>query len=167
MIKAVILCFILVNLSWALVMEEGNLYKEKKELMAIKNELNDFYETKEMEYQQRKTELENIHNKIKTDEENIIKVRDDNQKILDEINRVITSKAMLMYDKMKLSVVVNIFNEMIQNGEIEEVFDILIRLKDKRVMKILKKMDTKTATTLMKKMRIEKEKNKEKTKEGQ
>ena len=64
---------------------------------------------------------------------------------------------MKMYDKMKLGVVINVFNEMINNGEIDEVFDIMIRLKEKRVMKILKKFDTKTSTILMKKMRIYKE----------
>ena len=150
------------NLLFAVVMEEGNLYREKQELMEVKDELNEFYELKELEYQKQKAELESIHKKIKADEENIIKVRDENQKILDEINRVITSKAMTMYDKMKLSIAVNIFNEMIKNGEIDEVFDILIRLKEKRVMKILKKFDTKTATILMQKMRILKEEEKSK-----
>ena len=67
---------------------------------------------------------------------------------------------MLMYDKMKLGVVINVFNEMIRNGEIDEVFDILMRMKEKRVMKILKKFDTETSTLMMKKMRINKEKNK-------
>ena len=67
---------------------------------------------------------------------------------------------MLMYDKMKLGVVINVFNEMIRNGEIDEVFDIMTRMKEKRVMKILKKFDTKTSTILMKKMRINKEQNK-------
>jgi len=49
---------------------------------------------------------------------------------------------------------------MISNGEIDEVFDIMMRMKEKRVMKILKKFDTKTSTILMKKMRINKETNK-------
>ena len=60
---------------------------------------------------------------------------------------------------MKLGVVINIFNEMIENGQIDEVFDILIRMKEKRVMKILKKFDTATSTLIMKKMHINKEKN--------
>lgn len=154
MFKVVFISFLYVSFASAVVMQEGNLFKEKQELMEVKNELNDFYEAKEVEYQKRKAELESIHNNIKKDEENIIKVRDENQKILDEINRVITNKAMKMYDKMKLSVVVNIFNSMIKDGEIDEVFDIMIRMKDKRVMKILKKMDTQTSTILMKKMRI-------------
>lgn len=153
-IKLIILFTILINSSHAIVMQEGNLYREKQELMAVKNELNEFYEAKELEYQKQKAQLESIHNKIKEDEENIIKLRDENKKILDEINRVITTKAMKMYDKMKLGVVVNIFNEMIKDGQIDEVFDIMIRLKEKRVMKILKKLDTETSTILMKKMRV-------------
>lgn len=144
--------------SFAAVMQEGALYKEKQELMAVKDELNEFYELKELEYQKRKAELEKIHKQIKQDEENIIKVRDDNQKILDEINRTIVSKTMSLYDKMKLGVVVNVFNEMIKNGEIDEVFDIMIRMKEKRVMKIMKKLDTEVSTILMKKMREHKDK---------
>lgn len=155
--KITLIFLILINSSFAIVMQEGNLYREKQELMSVKNELNEFYEAKELEYQRQKAQLESIHNKIKAEEESIIKIRDENQKILDEINRVITSKAMKMYDKMKLGVIVNIFNEMIKEGEIDEVFDILIRMKDKRAMKILKKLDTETSTIIMKKMRILKE----------
>ncbi|MEA2050390.1 MAG: hypothetical protein U9O56_06655 [Campylobacterota bacterium] len=158
-IKLFIAFSIFFNISYAVVMQEGNLYKEKQELMAVKDELNEFYESKELEYQKRKAELENIHKKIKDDEENIIKTRDENQKILDEINRVITSKAMLMYDKMKVGVVVNVFKEMLKNDEIDEVFDILVRLKNKRAMVILKKLDTKVATELMKKMKHYKAEN--------
>ena len=160
MIKIIIGLLLCFNISYAVIMEEGSLYKEKQELMAVKDELNEFYESKELEYQKRKAELENIHKKIKDDEEHIIKARDEKQKILDEINRVISSKAMLMYDKMKVGVVVNIFKEMLKNDEFDEVFDIIVRLKNKRAMVILKKLDTKVATKLMQKMRSYKSENK-------
>jgi flagellar motility protein MotE (MotC chaperone) len=160
-IKILIFISLIINISFAnSIQSSGNIYKEKQELIAVKDELNEFYEIKELEYQQNKAQLERIQKVIKKDEQSIKNLRDENQKILDEINRVITSKAMLMYDKMKLGVAINIFNEMIKNGEIDEVFDILTRLKEKRVMKILKKFDTKTSTLLMKKMRIYKEETK-------
>ncbi|MEA3553110.1 MAG: hypothetical protein U9R39_01770 [Campylobacterota bacterium] len=155
--------FICSTLLTAAIMEEGSLFKEKQELMEIKDELNEFYEAKELDYQRSKAELEAMQKDIKIEELSIRTLRDENQKILDEIKRVISTKSMTMYDKMKLGVVVNIFNEMIKNGEINEVFDIMIRLKEKRVMKILKKFDTKTSTILMKKMRIKKEEDEKKT----
>ncbi len=139
------------------IQSSGVIYKQTQELISVKDELNEFYEIKELEYQKNKSQLEKIQKDIQKSEQSIQDIRDENQKILDEINRVITSKAMLMYDKMKLGVVINIFNEMIGNGEIDEVFDILIRMKEKRVMKILKKFETKISTLLMKKMRIYKE----------
>jgi len=142
------------TLSFSAIMQEGSLYKEKQELMTIKDELNDFYEMKELEYQKNKAELESIQKEIKSEEDNIKRLRDDNKKILDEINRTITTKSMLMYDKMKLGIVVNIFNQMIKDDQIDEVFDIMIRMKNKRVMKILKKFDTKISTIIMTKMRI-------------
>jgi len=159
-LKKILFSLLLVNQLFAINIQQGDLYKEKQELIAIKDELNEFYEKKELEYQKNKVQLENIQKDIKAAEANIQKLKDENQKTLDEINRVITSKAMTMYDKMKLGVVINIFNEMINNGKIDEVFDIMIRMNDKRVMKILKKLDTQTSTLLMKKMRIIKEETK-------
>lgn len=161
MVTKILLCtFLLLNLTHAASTKESSLYKEKQELLAVKDELNEFYEIKELEYQKNKSELEELQNNIKDSEKIILETKKSNQDILDEINRVITSKAMLMYDKMKLGVVINVFNEMIKNGEIDEVFDIMMRMKEKRVMKILKKLDTQTSTILMKKMRINKDKNK-------
>jgi len=155
MLHKIILSILFIStLSFGINVQESYLHKEKQELLDIKDELNEFYEQKELEYQKNKAELEKIQQEIKAVEENIKNLKEENQKVLDEINRVITSKAMNMYDKMKLGVVVNIFNEMIQDGKIDEVFDIMIRMKEKRVMKILKKVDTKTSTILMKKMRI-------------
>jgi hypothetical protein len=160
LIKIIISIFLLLNFSYSAVTKEGALYKEKQELLIVKDELNEFYEIKELEYQKNKAELEKLQKIIKSSENNIVKIKDSNQEILDQINRVITTKAMLMYDKMKLGVVVNVFKEMISNGEIDEVFDILMRMKEKRVMNILKKLDTQTSTVLMKKMRINKEQEK-------
>jgi len=157
LIKITLSLFLIFNFTHAITTKEGALYKEKQELLAVKDELNEFYEIKELDYQKNKAELEKLQKAIKLSENNILEIKKNNQEILDEINRVITTKAMLMYDKMKLGVVVNVFNEMINNGEIDEVFDIMMRMKEKRVMKILKKFDTKTSTILMKKMRINKQ----------
>jgi len=157
LIKITLSLFLIFNFTHAITTKEGVLYKEKQELLAVKDELNEFYEIKELDYQKNKAELEKLQKAIKLSENNILEIKKNNQEILDEINRVITTKAMLMYDKMKLGVVVNVFNEMINNGEIDEVFDIMMRMKEKRVMKILKKFDTKTSTILMKKMRINKQ----------
>jgi len=159
----IILFFILLtgNL-YAIKDTKSVYYKEKEELLAVKDELNEFYETKELEYQKNKAELERIQKDILKAEENIKKLKKQNDKTLQEIKREITSKAMRMYDKMKLGVVVNIFNEMIKNGKIDEVFDIMIRMKEKRLMKILKKLDTKTSTLIMKKLRILKEEEEQK-----
>jgi len=150
-------CILSYNVSFADTETKSLYFKEKQELLEVKDELNEFYETKELEYQRNKAELEKIHQAIKKSEASIKALKEENEKTLQEIRREITSKAMTMYDKMKLSVIVNIFNEMINNGEIDEVFDIMIRMKQQRVMKIMKKLDTKTSTLLMKKMRILKE----------
>ncbi len=163
-LKSVFFILFFVSQLFSINVQQGDLYKEKQELLNIKDELNEFYEKKELEYQKHKSQLEKIQKEIRANEANIKKLKEENKKILDEINRTITSKAMTMYDKMKLGVVINIFNEMINNGKIDEVFDIMIRMKEKRVMKIMKKLDTKTSTLLMKKMRIIKDQTNEEEK---
>ena len=75
------LLFVLLTFLNASLMQEGSLYKEKQELMEIKDELNDFYEAKELEYQRTKAELESIQKEIKKEELSIKNLRDENQKI--------------------------------------------------------------------------------------
>ncbi len=155
--KIIIICFSLFIFHFsslnASVMEEGEFYKEKQELELVKQELDEFYNKKENQYKKQKKELENILSNIEADKKTIEKVKLENQKILDEINRVIKSRAIVMYDKMKVKVVLDIFNKMVSDGKINEVFDIMIRLKQKRVLVLLKKFDVPTKTILMTKMK--------------
>ena len=163
-----ILIFLTVSISFsnAVLMEEGNLYKQKQELIEIRDELNEFYELKELKYQKEKSELEATLAEIKKEELVIKKLHDETKVILGEMRREIVTKSMMMYDKMKLGVVVNIFNEMIKDNELDEVFDILLRLKDKRVIQILKKLETKISTIIMKKMRVHKDRENKQKKKG-
>jgi len=163
-----ILIFLMISISFsnAVLMEEGNLYKQKQELIEIRDELNEFYELKELKYQKEKSELEATLAEIKKEELVIKKLHDETKVILGEMRREIVTKSMMMYDKMKLGVVVNIFNEMIKDNELDEVFDILLRLKDKRVIQILKKLETKISTIIMKKMRVHKDRENKQKKKG-
>ncbi|MDX9743375.1 MAG: hypothetical protein RBT59_06115, partial [Arcobacteraceae bacterium] len=63
------------------------------------------------------------------------------------------------YAKMKEKLVYQILQEKINNGNINEVFDIIVRLKEKKVMILMKMFDTKTATELMDRMKNYKDKN--------
>jgi flagellar motility protein MotE (MotC chaperone) len=155
-----------ISFSNAVLMEEGNLYKQKQELIEIRDELNEFYELKELKYQKEKSELEATLAEIKKEELVIKKLHDETKVILGEMRRELVTKSMMMYDKMKLGVVVNIFNEMIKDNELDEVFDILLRLKDKRVIQILKKLETKISTIIMKKMRVHKDRENKQKKKG-
>ena len=61
--KKILFLILLINQLYAINVQQGDLYKEKQELIAIKDELNEFYEKKELEYQKNKVELENIQKK--------------------------------------------------------------------------------------------------------
>jgi len=133
-------------------MQQGEFYKEKEELKQLKKELNNFYDKKELKYQKQKKELDSMLAKVQSEKLNIEKIKKENQKIKSEITREITSRSITMYDKMKVKVALNIFKKMVSDGKINEVFDIMLRLKQKRVLELLKKFDIPTKTIIMTKM---------------
>ena len=136
----------------AAIMQQGEFYKEKEELKQLKKELNNFYDKKELKYQKQKKELDSMLAKVQSEKLNIEKIKKENQKIKSEITREITSRSITMYDKMKVKVALNIFKKMVSDGKINEVFDIMLRLKQKRVLELLKKFDIPTKTIIMTKM---------------
>jgi hypothetical protein len=142
------------------VMQQGEFIREKGEIQKLKKDLDLFYKDKESGYKKQKDELTALDKEIKDKLDKIEAIKVENQKILDEIDRKIVDKSMLLYEKMKLKVVFNILKEKADSGNLNDVFDIMIRLKEKRVMELLKLFDTKTATELMDKMKNHKSKNK-------
>jgi len=141
--------FFLLHLSNAAVMQEGEFVKERMELEKLKKELDIFYKEKETQYKAQLAELQALDTQIKSNLQAIEDTKKANDKVLAEIELKIKSKAMNLYGKMKEKLVYKILQEKIDNGNINDVFDIIVRLKDKRVMKLMKMFDTKTSTELM------------------
>jgi molybdopterin converting factor small subunit len=137
----------------ASVMQEGEFYKEKQEIITLKQTLSDFFKKKEQEYEKQKKELKDILAKIEINKKDIQKLKKENEKIKNEITRKVVDKTIVYYDKMKVKVALNIFKKMIKDGKFNEVFDIIIRLKQKRVLILLKKFDVPTKTKIMEKMK--------------
>ena len=90
--------------------------------MELKKELNNFYKEKETEYQQRKKELENILAQIEKEKGKIQKLHDDNLAILNDIKQEVENKTTKIYNAMKPKNAADIFNQMIQEGKIDDVF---------------------------------------------
>ncbi len=143
----------------AVVMKEGEFTKEKGELSKLKKDLDLFYKDKDNEYKKQKAELENINKDIQAKLDKMEAIKVENQKILDEIDGKISNKSMDLYAKMKEKLVYQILQEKINNGNINEVFDIIVRLKEKKVMILMKMFDVKTSTELMDRMKNYKSKN--------
>ena len=137
----------------ASVMQEGEFYKEKQEILTLKQELDEFYAKKDKIYLKQKKELNDILSKIKIAKKEIQELKKANEKIKNEITRKVVDKTIVYYDKMKVKVALNIFKKMIKDGKFNEVFDIIIRLKQKRVLTLLKKFDVPTKTKIMEKMK--------------
>ena len=163
MIKKIIICILFTqSVLFAVVMQEGAFVKEQMELEKLKKELDVFYKQKDSEYKKQLEELQKLDNQIKTNLQTIEDTKKDNQKIMDEIDLKVQSKAMKLYGKMKVKIVYSILQEKIDNGNLNDVFDIIIRLKEKRVMKLMKLFDTQTATELMNMMSEHKQNQEEK-----
>lgn len=126
------------------------LIKQKIEVKELKQELNSFYNKKEKEYQERKQELETILTKIEKEKKEIESIRDENRELLANIKGEVDNKTANIYNKMKSKVAADIFNQMIVDGNIEGVFDIILRLKEAKVTELMKFLSPKNASILTK-----------------
>ena len=107
----------------------SSLTRQKFEVMELKKELNDFYNEKELEYQDRKKELEGILSQIEKEKNEIKDLHDKNLEILQDIKLAVESKTSKIYNQMKPKIAADIFNQMIGEGKIDDVFDIILKLK--------------------------------------
>ena len=150
MIKYIILLTILFNFAFSETMQEGEFVKEKQEIAALKAELTDFYKQKEEEYLLRKKELEDLLKTINAQKQEIKELYEKNKKILDDIEGKVASKTTNIYNSMKPKVAAGIFNQMIDDGKINDVFDIILKIKEKKVTQLMKFLGAENSAILTK-----------------
>jgi flagellar motility protein MotE (MotC chaperone) len=138
-------------LSFAVEETSSSLTKQRIEVMELKKQLNNFYNEKETEYKQRKKELENILSQIEKERNKIQKLHDDNLAILNDIKQEVENKTTKIYNGMKPKNAADIFNQMIGEGKIDDVFDIMIKLKESNVTQIMKLLSVSNASLLTEK----------------
>lgn len=145
----------------AAVETSSSLTKQKMEVLELKNELNNFYNEKEKEYQRQKKELEDILTKIEQEKAEIKRLYEKNDEILKEIRSEVVKKSIRVFELMKAKVAAEIFDQMILEGKIDDVFDIIVRLKDSNVSNIMKTMSLENSSRLIQKLeRYNKDKQK-------
>jgi flagellar motility protein MotE (MotC chaperone) len=151
-LKKILLLTILTIFSFAQEDTISSLTKEKLEVMALKKELNDFYNQKEKEYEERKKELELIQSKIESEKKAIQKIHDKNLALLQDIENTVASKTAKIYNGMKPKTAASIFDEMINEGKIDDVFDIILKLKEKNVTALMKFLSVQSAMQITEKL---------------
>lgn len=145
----------------AAVETSSSLTKQKMEVLELKNELNNFYNEKEKEYQRQKKELEDILTKIEQEKAEIKRLYEKNDDILKEIRSEVVKKSIRVFELMKAKVAAEIFDQMILEGKIDDVFDIIVRLKEANVSNIMKTMSLENSSRLIQKLeRYNKDKQK-------
>ena len=154
----VIVFFFFLN---AAVETSSSLTKQKMEVLELKNELNNFYNEKEKEYQRQKKELEEILTKTEQEKAEIKRLYEKNDEILKEIRSEVVKKSIRVFELMKAKVAAEIFDQMILEGKIDDVFDIIVRLKEANVSNIMKTMSLENSSRLIQKLeRYNKDKQK-------
>ncbi len=150
LIKLLLLFFLCFNLLEAQEERTSSaaLIKQKIEVKELKKQLNVFYNKKEKEYQERKKELETILTKIEKEKKDIQSLHDRNEQILLDIKGAVDSKTAKIYNKMKPKIAASIFNQMIIDGKVEDVFDIILKLKENNVTSLMKFLSPKNASVL-------------------
>jgi len=158
--KILIVIFFSLSLN-AAVETSSSLTKQKMEVLELKNELNNFYNEKEKEYQRQKKELEDILTKIEQEKAEIKRLYEKNDEILKEIRSEVVKKSIRVFELMKAKVAAEIFDQMILEGKIDDVFDIIVRLKEANVSNIMKTMSLENSSRLIQKLeRYNKDKQK-------
>ena len=149
----IFLFFILLG-TFAFGVEEtsSSLTKQRIEVLELKKELNNFYNEKEKEYQDRKKELESILAQIEKERNAIQKLHDKDLEILQDIKLEVENKTSKIYNAMKPKNAADIFNQMIGEGKIEDVFDIMIKLKENNVTQIMKFLTIENASMITQKI---------------
>ena len=124
---------LLLNLNINAEETSSSLTRQKIEVLELKKELNNFYNEKEKEYKDRKKELEGILSQIEKEKSQIKKLHDNNLEILQSIKTEVEGKTTKIYNSMKPKDAGLIFNQMISEGKIDDVFDIILKLKENNV----------------------------------
>lgn len=148
MIKKVVLILTFVVCSYGQTQDSSYLTKQKIEIKELKKELNSFYNKKEKEYQERKKELETILAQVKREKTNIQDLHDKNLKILQSIEQTVQSKTTKIYNSMKPKIAAGIFDVMISEGKLEDVFDIILKLKERNVTLLMKFLSVQNAAKI-------------------
>lgn len=133
--------------------DEMSYIKEKNEVIALKEELTLFYNKKESEYQKNKQELEQLLKKVEKEKKEIETLYKQNELILKDIQGEVESKTAKIYDTMKPKIAATIFNQMMDEGKIEDVFDIILKLKERNVTVLMKFLDVEHATLITEKLK--------------
>lgn len=122
--------------------------KQKLEIQELKKELNNFYNRKEKEYKERKKELDTILKQVQKEKEEIKSLHDNNLSLLQDIKQTVESKTSKIYNKMKPKIAAKIFDEMMNEGKIDDVFDIILRIKEKNITAVMRYLSIPNAAML-------------------
>jgi len=148
----VLLLFIFSIVLSANVETSSSLVRQKMEILELKNELTNFYEQKEKEYQTNKKDLEDMLAKIEQEKAEVKRMNEKNEETLKDIRAEIKQKSIRIFEQMKAKVAAEIFDQMILEGKIEDVFDIIIRLKESNISNIMKFLSLENASVLTQKL---------------
>ncbi len=148
MLKVLFSLFLICSFINANQGESNSLVKQRKEILDLKKDFNDFYIKKQKEYKKQKLELKKILTQTQNEKKEIEELFNKNKQVLNDIEGAVGSKTSKIYNSMKPKRAAEIFDRLIEDGKIEDVFDIILKLKEKKVTLLLKFLSVENAATL-------------------
>jgi flagellar motility protein MotE (MotC chaperone) len=146
-----LMVFIIVSvISYAQEFTSGDITRQKNEIAQLKKEFNEFYSKKESEYKKQKEDLLKLKKSIDVEKKEIETLYKKNQDLFERLTKASKTKTVKIYNKMKPKIIAKIFNQMIDDGKIDDVFDIILGLKENKVTQFMKFINVESAATLTK-----------------
>ena len=127
-----------------LLVELERIDEQRQALDALKTATDELFLQKEARLQERENNVSALLKAITQKEENIKKMLEKNEKLLDEIKTLKMNKTSQMFAKMKAGAAAAI----LENMSVKEAAAVMMTLKPKTVGQILAKMDSKKASDI-------------------
>jgi flagellar motility protein MotE (MotC chaperone) len=149
MFKNIFFLIFLSNILFASIAYEDAKIKEKrKELSVLKAEFDEYYKQQEDKLNKQLDLLNVKLLKIKDEKVRIAQLIKEDKRLLKEIKQEIIKKTIQIYNYMKAKQTAKIFTQMISEHKIQKVYNIMIKLKSEKTVKILGKMSEKNSSRL-------------------
>jgi len=128
---------------------DDKLAKARQEIKNLKRELDEYYVKKEIDFAATQKGNKQLLISLQQERRKMQKLKKEMETLLNEIKQQTKSKSIKIYSKMKLKRLAKLLQKMYANGKQEQVFSILVKLKEAKVAKLFEIFNDEMAISLL------------------